>query len=92
MERKVFDKLADRHGEFVVNYRKRDTPGFITWGTVTADLSCKYIQDQLKARRKIRLKKDQVLLWNWRYDSPLILNLDQIVSIQPLRLNSPDPL
>lgn len=91
MDLAVFNKLAAKQAQFVVNYRKLKNPSFITWGVVTADLTCKYIQDRLKSFRR-KPKAGQVLLWNWRYDSPLILDLDQVVSVQPHRLDRPERL
>lgn len=90
MDKALFNKLAEKQSEFVVNYRKLKDPTFVTWGVVTADLTCKYIADRIRGHRK--LKENQVMLWNWRYDSPLVLDLDQVVSIQPHRLERPELL
>lgn len=91
MDLAVFEKLADKFGDFEINYRKQKDPSFITWGIVTADLSCKHIQKGLKGFKR-KPKENEVLLWNWRYDSFLLLNLDQVVSVKPLRLNKAEPL
>ena len=91
MDKAVFQKLAEKQAQFVVNYRKLKNPSFITWGVVTADLSCDYIQKQLKTFKR-KIGDNQVLLWNWRYDSPLVLDLDQVVNIQPHRLDRPERL
>lgn len=91
MDKALFNKLASKNSQFEVSYRKQKNPNFITWGIVTSDLSCKYIQNKLKSFKR-RVGKNQVLLWNWRYDSPLLLDLDQVVSIKPHRLDRPEPL
>lgn len=91
MDRAVFEKLAEKHGMFEISYRKRKDPNFVTWGVVTADLDCAHIQKALKTMKR-KPNEKQVLLWNWRYDSPLLLDLDQVVRIRPMRLDRAEAL
>tara|TARA_Y100001938_G_scaffold134347_1_gene194696 strand:- start:414 stop:689 length:276 start_codon:yes stop_codon:yes gene_type:complete len=91
MDLNVFKGIVNKHGLCEVSYRKQRDPKFVTWAIVSADLSGDYIQSRLKGMKR-KLKSNEVLLWNWRYDSPLVLNVDQVTKIKPLRLDKAEPL
>lgn len=91
MDKMAFTKIVEKHGLCEVSYRKQRDPQFVTWAIVSGDLSGDYIQSRLKGMKR-KLKPNEVLLWNWRYDSPLVLNTDQVTKIKPLRLDRPEPL
>jgi|TARA_B110000908_G_scaffold22876_1_gene25948 hypothetical protein len=80
MLQSVFDKKAEQMGDFHVYYQKRDS-SVITFAVCTADLDIPYIQERL---RGMKPGKGEVLLWNWRYNSPLRVPYEKIKKLTPL--------
>lgn len=80
MKREVFERDAESMGDFYIYYQKKDSNA-ITFGIATTNLTTPHIANKLK---KVSLKEDEVLLWNWRYDSPLKLPLSRIKKLTPL--------
>jgi hypothetical protein len=80
MQQAVFEKKADQMGDFYMYYQKRDS-NIITFGICTTDLNNTHIQSKL---RGTKVNKGEVLLWNWRYDTPLRVRYDKIKKLTPL--------
>ena len=80
MLKTVFDKKAENMGDFYMYYQKRDS-NVITFGICTADLTIPYIKARL---RGFKAKEGEVILWNWRYDSPLRVQYSKIKKLTPL--------
>jgi len=80
MQEAIFNKKAEQMGDFYMYYQKRDST-IITFGICTADLDNSYIQTRL---RGFKAKPGEVILWNWRYDSPLRVQYDKIKKLTPL--------
>lgn len=80
MQQALFEKKAEQMGDFYMYYQKRDS-NLVTFGICTADLNIPYIQSRL---RGTKAKEGEVILWNWRYDSPLRVRYDKIKKLTPL--------
>jgi hypothetical protein len=91
MEAKLIHKILNANGICEVTYRKKKDPSFLTWANVSADLGGAHIQNGIKHIKR-KLKPTEILLWNWRYDSPLILDISQIAKVTPVRLEHASPL
>lgn len=80
MLKSVFEKKAEQMGDFYVYYQKRDS-NVITFGICTTDFDNHHIKSKM---RKIHVGANEVLMWNWRYDSPLKVSYDKIKKLTPL--------
>ncbi len=80
MQQAIFEKKAEQMGDFYMYYQKRDS-NIITFGICTTDFDNHHIQSKL---RGTKVKEGEVLLWNWRYDSPLRVQYDKIKKLTPL--------
>jgi len=80
MLQSVFDNKAQVMGDFYMYYQKRDSTD-TTFGICTADLDIPYIQSRL---RGFKAREGEVILWNWRYDSPLRVQYAKIKKLTPL--------
>jgi len=65
-------------GDFYIYFRKNGTT---TFGVCTNDLSLDFMQRRTK---HLRVAEDEVALWNWRYNCPLILKYSSIKNMTPL--------
>lgn len=80
MQKSVFDKKAAQMGDFYMYYQKRDS-NVTTFGVCTSDLSTPYVQSRVKS---LKVSDGEVLLWNWRYNSPLRIRYDKVKKLTPL--------
>lgn len=80
MKQSVFEAKAAQMGDFYVYYQKRDS-NLITFGICTVDFDNHHIQSKL---RGTKVQEGEVLMWNWRYDSPLKVSYDKIKKLTPL--------
>lgn len=81
MQKSVFEKKAEQMGDFYVYYQKRDS-NVVTFAICTAELDNNtYIQSRI---RNAKPTEGEVLLWNWRYNSPLKIPYDKIKKLTPL--------
>jgi hypothetical protein len=66
-------------GDFYIYYRNQDA--VVTYGVCTNKVDEDYM---LKRIKHIKIKEDEVLLWNWRYFRPLVLRHADIRQMTPL--------
>lgn len=79
MLEEVFLKKANQMGDFYIYFRKATGP--LAYGVCTHEIT----EDFMKLRTKhIKVKQGEVLLWNWRYHSPLIIPYESIKKMTPL--------
>jgi len=80
MNKALFEKKAAQMGDFYIYFQKPGT-NVIAYGICTAELDTPHIQSKLHSSA---CKEGEVLLWNWRYDSPLRVPYDRIKKLTPL--------
>jgi|TARA_B110000908_G_C9976042_1_gene323329 hypothetical protein len=80
MQKVLFDKKAEQMGDFHIYYQKRDS-NVVTFAVCTIELDIPYIQERM---RNMKPTDGEVLLWNWRYNSPLRIPYDKIKKLTPL--------
>ena len=82
MQQSVFEKKAGQMGDFYVYYQKRGDPKVIAYGICTAELEgTPYVKTRV---RNAKAPEGEVLLWNWRYNSPLKIPYENIKKLTPL--------
>ena len=79
MQKSVFLKKAEQMGDFYMYYQKPST-NVVTFGVCTMEVN-DYISNR---SRGTKVADDEVLLWNWRYNSPLKVKYASIKKLTPL--------
>lgn len=82
MQLSTFVAKAEIMGDFVLYYRKKENSNAMA--VCTADLDNEYIQARLGRFKNRTLKEGEVLLWNWQFNSPLLVSVDKIKRMTPL--------
>lgn len=86
MKAATFWDKAKEFGDFYIYFARPDTQE-VTFAVATADLSTAYIRNH--ARFKGQKRKEQpegsVLLWDWKSDRPLSVELSSVKKLVPLQ-------
>jgi hypothetical protein len=80
MLKEAFIKKAQHMGDFYLYFKKN---GATVYGICTAELTEPFMKQRTK---NLKVKEDEVILWNWRYHCPLVVKYSAIKQMSPLSL------